>query len=118
MQRAFTAKACRQTEKDITRAIREYLDLKKIFNWSSHAGQIIPAQTGVSDILGILPGNGRILAIEVKLPSWNPPNEDTVRFKHYQKQKKFLENIKRSGGIAFFACSVEDVESQLEITRK
>jgi hypothetical protein len=106
------------TEKEIQRSIRRYLDVMKIFNWPSHAGQIIPAATGVPDILGVLPGSGRILAIEVKLPSWKPPSMNSKQFKHYAQQRDFIENINQSNGVAFFASSIEDVESQLMIKRK
>ena len=105
------------TESEIQRSIERYLNLKGIFNWPTHAGVIIPAHTGVSDIIGALPGNGRIIAIEVKLPGWKPPKEETKAYKHYLKQRDFLENIRKSNGIAFFATSIEDVKSQLEVVQ-
>lgn len=103
------------TEKEIEKSIRRYLDMKGIFNWPSHAGQIIPVSNGISDIIGAMPGNGRILAIEVKLPGWKPPAEGTKRYKHYAEQRDFLENILKSNGIAFFASSVEEVILKLQI---
>ena len=109
--------AYKLNETEIQKSISRYLNLKGIFNWPTHAGQIIPAHTGVSDIVGSLPGNGRIIAIEVKLPGWKPPKEETKAYKHYLRQRNFLENIRKSNGIAFFATSVEEVISQLEVTR-
>lgn len=106
----------KETEKEIQNSIMRWLDAKSIFNWPTHRGQIIPARTGISDIIGALP-NGRILAIEVKLPSWKPPAEDTKQYKHYLRQKNFIENIKMSNGVAFFASSLGDVKSQLEVVR-
>ena len=103
-------------ESEIQKSIERYLNLKGIFNWPTHAGVIIPAHTGVSDIIGAMP-NGRIIAIEVKLPGWRPPKEETKAYKHYLRQRNFLENIRRSNGIAFFATSVEEVISQLEVTQ-
>jgi hypothetical protein len=102
-------------ESEIEKSIRKYLSLMKIFNWPTHAGQIIPVSNGVPDILGILPRDGRILGIEVKLPGWKPPSEDSKRYKHYAEQRDFLENIRKSNGVAFFATSVEEVASNLEI---
>jgi len=104
-------------ESDIEKSIRRWLDLKGIFNWPTHAGQIIPAQTGVSDIGAVLPKSGRSLYIEVKLPGWRPPSEDSKRYRHYKRQKDFIESIRKSNGVAFFATSIGEVESQLEIER-
>lgn len=109
--------ACKPKEAEIEASIRRYLNLCGIFNWPTHAGQIIPVSNGVADIIGAFPRSARILAIEVKLPSWKPPEEGTKRYKHYAEQRDFLENIRKSGGVAFFASSIEDVESQLEISR-
>ncbi len=103
------------TEKEIQRSIRRYLDMRGIFNWPTHAGQIIPVVNGISDIIGALPGSCRILAIEVKLPGWKSPVEGTKQYKHYAEQRDFLENIRKSNGVAFFACSVSEVEAELEM---
>ncbi len=102
-------------EKDIENSIRRYLNMRKIFNYPTHAGQIIPVQDGVSDIAGVLPGSGRALYIEVKRPGWTPPGEDTKAYKHYRKQLDFQEDVKKSGGVAFFASSVEEVALKLQI---
>jgi hypothetical protein len=106
--------ALKPKESEIERSIRRYLDMKRIFNWPTHAGQIIPVSNGVPDIIGILPGDGRILGIEVKLPGWKPPREDSKRYKHYAEQRDFLENIRKSKGVAFFASSVDDVIKGLQ----
>jgi hypothetical protein len=59
----------------------------------------IPSQTpGIADIIGVLPG-GRFLAIEVKRPGGELS----------PTQKLFLENVNRSGGLAFMASSLEEV---------
>jgi len=57
---------------------------------------------GVSDILGVLPG-GRFLAVEVKRPGG----------KISPQQLDFISNIRDSGGLAFIAYDVEDVQKQL-----
>lgn len=58
---------------------------------------------GTSDILGILP-DGKFLAIEVK----SETGRATV------EQKAFIEKIKKSGGIAFIAKNLQDVERELK----
>jgi hypothetical protein len=96
--------AYKPKESEIRRSIQRYLDLRGIFNWKQWQGQFsIP---GVPDIIGVLPG-GKILGIEVKRPGGNPS----------ERQIEFLDKIRRSGGIAFVATSIEEVERQLEIGR-
>jgi hypothetical protein len=91
------------TESEIRKSIQRYLDLKGIFNWRQWQGQF--SVPGVPDIVGILPGSGRILGIEVKRPGGKPSD----------LQVKFMEDINRSGGVAFVASSVEDVITKLQI---
>ncbi|MDZ7699501.1 MAG: VRR-NUC domain-containing protein [Deltaproteobacteria bacterium] len=59
---------------------------------------------GVSDIVGCLPGSGRMICVEVKT--------DRGRVTEYQQQ--FIEDVNRSGGLGFVARSVEDVRDKLE----
>jgi hypothetical protein len=59
---------------------------------------------GSSDILCCY--QGRFIAIEVKRPTGSVLSLD---------QKKFLEEIILSGGIAFVAKSIDDVKEQLKI---
>ena len=59
---------------------------------------------GSSDIIGIAPG-GRFLAIEVKTETGRPT----------QGQRRFIEAVRRAGGIAGIARSVEDA---LELIRR
>jgi hypothetical protein len=91
------------TEKEIKRSIRRYLDMRGIFNWNQWQGQM--SVKGVPDIVGILPGGGRILAIEVKKPGR----------KASEVQQKFIDDINKSGGVAFVATSVEEVALKLQI---
>lgn len=83
-------------EKEITRAIRDYLKLKKIFHWKNHQG--LGSQKGVPDIIGILE-HGRMLLIEVK----------TEKGKVSEAQEEFLQTARVCGALAFEARSVEDV---------
>lgn len=69
-----------------------------------------PAMKGVSDILGIVPMStdgdgiiGRSLAIEAKVGR-NKPTPD---------QLAFLDMVRRAGGLAIVAYSVDDVEQAL-----
>lgn len=106
----FNLKTYVPLEKDIQKAILDYLNLKGIFCWKEHSGglpvdngqRFIPiGLRGKSDILGIIQG-GRFLAIEVKRPKGKVSVE----------QRLFLEKINEKGGIAFVATSVDDVIAQ------
>ena len=58
---------------------------------------------GVSDCLGLLP-DGRFLAIEVK-----------ARYgKVSPDQQRFIDDVNKSGGVAFVARSMEDVVERLD----
>lgn len=57
---------------------------------------------GVSDLIGLLP-DGLFLAIELKRPGERPT----------EHQRKFLDAVSGSGGLAFVAHSVADVEAAL-----
>ena len=87
-------------EKDITRQIRAYLNMRGI--WHFKVWQGLGSVKGVADIIGIY--NGRPLAIEVK----------TVRGKLSEHQERFLTRWRNEGGIAIVARSVEDVEQGLK----
>lgn len=99
-------------EKIIQRQILEWLRYKKVFCWKQNNvgirkpdGGFIPASTvGVPDILGIVKG-GKFLGIEVKRSGGKPSPAQT----------DFLENIKRNGGIAIVATSLEEVINAFEI---
>lgn len=59
---------------------------------------------GVSDIIGCLPPNGRLLAAEAKVNK-NKPSED---------QEKFLAAIEKAGGLAVVFYSVEELMDAIE----
>lgn len=103
-------------ESDIQKQILQYLSLLGIVHWRQNSGAfVVPAgagsrrryvragMPGVSDIIGLLP-NGRFLAIEVKRPGEQPT----------ELQQAFLSAVNHSGGLAFVARSVNDVQSTLE----
>jgi hypothetical protein len=95
-----------QVEQGIQSAILAYLRMKGIPCYKHQNagiyrdGRYIPSHTrGVSDIIGLLPPNGRFLAIEVKRPGGKPT----------QEQQNFIDAVNRAGGLAFVAFSVDDV---------
>ena len=65
--------AYKPKESEIRKEIMDYLwYIKKIDSRLTHAGQIIPVNDGIPDIMGMFPGNGRTLGIEVKRPGEAP----------------------------------------------
>ena len=93
------------------KAILDYLTIKGIYCWRNQSTGIYNAKTGgyiplskagVSDILGILP-DGRLLAIEVKVP----------KGKLSPAQQQFLDDINQRGGLAFMATTIDDVIQSL-----
>ena len=88
------------TEKDITTEIRKFLKFKGIFHYKAFQG--MGSIRGISDIIGCY--KGHFLAIEVK-------NQTNKLSEH---QEAFLDNVRRSGGIAFVARSVNDCIDNLK----
>jgi Holliday junction resolvase len=86
-------------EKDITREIRSYLRIKRVFHWKNWGGPM--SERGVPDILGVW--KGRLLGIEIK----------TARGHLNEYQQAFIDRINLEGGLAFVARSVEDVMERL-----
>ena len=101
-------------EKQIENEILNWLSSQGIFAWKNQSvGIYNPVRKafmrrtsphhikGVSDILGILK-DGRLLAIEVKAKYGKPSPEQTL----------FIEKIKKNGGIAFIARSIQEVSEE------
>ena len=89
-------------EADITKQIRDILNLKGIWHWKQWQGPMSQPR-GVSDILGCF--EGRLLAIEIKVPGrYLTPD-----------QALFINSVNAYGGIGFVAYSVEDVIEKLGI---
>jgi len=107
-----------QPERIIQNSIIKYLHLKGIFCWNVRNGatynknlnggkggyQARSSMKGISDIIGIHPDDGRLIALEVKTAKGRPTPE----------QKDFIYHINRSGGIAGIVRSVEDVIKLLD----
>jgi len=98
------------TEADIQRSIMLALSQAGCLIWRNNSGILknpagIPIKFGIgnpggSDLIGIAPG-GRFIAIEVKTPKGRATPE----------QIRFIEAVKKHGGIAGIARSVEDALS-------
>lgn len=91
----------KQSEREITKAIRGTLKVLGIFHWKVLQG--LGSTPGVPDILGIF--DKKMLAIEVK----------TEKGKLSDHQQRFLDRINREGGIAFVARSIDDVINGLGV---
>ncbi|MBL8967690.1 MAG: VRR-NUC domain-containing protein [Spirochaetaceae bacterium] len=105
-------------EGEVLNACLEYLRLRRVYAWRNNSGAVKLrgaagardrfvryGKPGSSDILGIL-DDGRFLAIECKAPRGKGPTE---------AQRDFLEDIRKRGGLAFVARSVEDMERELDL---
>lgn len=90
----------------VVQACLEYLKLIGAYVWRNNTGAlkdktdrpVFFGKPGSADILGLLPG-GRFIAVECK----------SKKGKLSEKQKDFLANVKRIGGLDVVARSVDDV---------
>ena len=95
----------------VVQACLEYLKIYGAFVWRNNTGAlkdkrerpVFFGKPGSSDILGLLPG-GRFLAVECK----------SQKGKLSEKQKDFLAEVERLGGMAIVARSVDDVIEAVE----
>ncbi|HEA66245.1 hypothetical protein LCGC14_0778000 [marine sediment metagenome] len=107
----------KQTEAEITKAIRNVLRNLGVFHWKNFSGPMQHPK-GISDILGIW--KGRFLAIEVKTETGRVSDD----------QKEFLRHINQPGmagkcphcgvpvkatGLGFVARSIDVVIDQLGV---
>lgn len=98
-------------ETDLVRACLDYLKLRGVFAWRQNSGGMpatykgkkrfvkFHSARGCSDILGILPPNGRLLAVECKMPG----NKTT------ELQNAFLKTVEALGGVSIVARSIDDL---------
>ena len=105
-------------EKDITKAIRNYLNSINVFHWKQFQG--LGSTRGTPDLIGILPVSiatlkklgvervGLFVGIEVK----------TAKGKVSEYQSAFLNAIRSAGGLAIVARSVDDIEHLGNIIEK
>ena len=104
------------SEKELENSILEFLAYHKITAWKNNSTGIYDPRVqryrkkskydrvGVSDILGVLP-DGLFLAIEVK-------KNEKARIR--PSQKRFIEDVNQSKGVAFVAHSLDCVIMNLK----
>ncbi len=97
-------------ERDLQKAITQYLELRQIVFWRNYVGPVIRhdgvmtknPMAGLPDIIGIL-SQGRMLAIEIK----------SSRGKLSDRQKIWRDKIERAGAIYVLAYELQDVINAL-----
>lgn len=103
---------CRTTEAVVLRACLDLLLLRRWFFWRNnsgllrnHTGQPVRfGYAGSSDIIGIVPRSGRLLAVECKRPGG----------KTTEAQTGFLAAVQRAGGVAVVISDVADLARLLD----
>jgi hypothetical protein len=98
-------------ENRVKTEVLKYLKLRQIKAWSNPSGavRIRPGKfmsfgkKGSADIIGLLPPNGKFLAVETKAPDGRLSPE----------RKQFLAGIREQGGVAVIARSWTDVDQVL-----
>ncbi len=105
-------------EADILRDCLMWLKLHGVFCWRQNQGAItgehngkhrflrFTSMAGVSDIVGMLPPTGRLLAVECKRPGRHPTPE----------QQAFLDLVRESGGVALCVHGIGELEQSLLAT--
>ncbi len=103
-------------EADVLKACLDYLRLRRIPAWRQNQGAVagehkgkrrflrFAAVDGISDILGLLPPSGRLLAVECKRPGG----------KLSAHQQVFLKMIEAAGGLALCVDDVRQLQVALE----
>jgi hypothetical protein len=103
-------------EADLIRQCLDYLQLAKVPAWRQNTGCatfgaggkrrfVRFAVEGCSDILGVLPPSGRLLAVECKRPGG----------KLTAAQAAFLDNVRAAGGLALVVRDVRDLQRALDL---
>jgi len=98
-------------EGSVVQACLEYLRIYGAFVWRSNTGclrdktnrPVYFGKPGSSDVIGLLPG-GRFICVECK----------SKKGKLSEKQKEFLAEVEKLGGLAIVARSVDDVIKAVE----
>lgn len=118
-------KALPELEAVILTQILAYLKMRQIRHWRNvvqgtlrmlgpnRAVMTPSTRPGASDIEGHLP-SGRYFAIEVKRPGWKPPKEPASlrgneKWAHYCRQRQWIIDTIKHGGIGIFATSLDEV---------
>jgi hypothetical protein len=98
-------------ERDVLSACLKLLTLRRVPHWRQSVGQftvggrtIRAAVLGCSDIIGLLPPDGRFLAIECKQPGTRPT----------AAQNAFLAAVEAAGGVALVVTDVRQLANMLD----
>jgi hypothetical protein len=104
-----------EREIDIIRVCLSWLRLHGVYCWRQNQGAVtavwhgeprffrFASVPGISDIIGLLPPTGRLLAVEVKRPGERPRAEQQV----------FLDVIRANGGLAMCVHSLAELQAAL-----
>jgi hypothetical protein len=104
-------------EAEVLRQCMQYLKMKKVVFWRSNTGAarfgasesaryVRFGVPGVSDVIGLLPPTGRMLALEIKSQTGRVRKEQTA----------FLKNVTAAGGLALVIRDVRELIEALEKT--
>jgi hypothetical protein len=106
-------------ERDVLRACLAYLHLcPGILAWRNNTGAfavgtgsarrfVRASIKGAPDILGCLPGGGRLLCVEVKRPGRGVATTPS--------QADFLSRVQARGGLCLVVCSVDELRAGLRL---
>lgn len=107
-----------EREQVLVRQVLAFLHRRGIVAWRQNSGASsgtrpngkryfvrFNSMPGMSDVLAVLPGSGRLMAIEAK----------TQTGKLTDEQEQFLEAVTRSGGLGIVARCLTDVTEALEL---
>jgi hypothetical protein len=104
----------RQPESVLVQACLKLLSLLRIYSWRNNTGAaavgtggkarfIRFGKKGSADIFGVLPPDGRFLAVECKT--------ETGRLS--EDQEEFLDMINRNGGLGIVVRSIDELQEQV-----
>jgi hypothetical protein len=108
----------KRSEADVTDDVKKYLNARRVFWWRNQRGAYklrsawiqYGGTPGSADILGLWPGGagvpaGTFWSLELKKPKGHFENDDQI---------KWLLDVRRMGGVASVAESIEDVSMALD----
>jgi len=110
------SKVWMEKEQDLVNSCLEYLQIKGIPCWRQNQGAMrgtykgrrwfvrFTSIKGISDILGVLPPAGRLLAVEAKVRP-NKPSED---------QERFITMVNAAGGLALVVYDLRELVTAIK----
>lgn len=113
------------TEQELLNQVMQWLTSQNVVCWRNNSTGVFDptrkafrrpskwSRNGVSDIIGLVPKTGQMLAIELKKPPTGKRKEQTLNNMLSDGQKEFIEDVNKNGGLAFVADSLEAVRHHL-----